>query len=263
MIRQTNILHLVVALALALCTVGCYENTVGYTIFRTAVKIQSTEGGDYVGARDLYTYAYYVDTTEWRIANYDDACNMIITNKLSGERRETPDVYGEMNPSSEYQLSMVINEPLTLMVVVDPANKVYAYRPFTLPINLPQIDTKLYIAAWRNSHSTGGWRVVNEFYKAPQPEPDPEPEPDEPGTEPEPSPQPNPDEPNPDEPNNPDGEGDGNEGGNEGEGGNEDGNEGNGNEGNGGDDEGDNNEGDGSEDDTTDTPTDTPTTDND
>lgn len=262
MIRQTNILHLVVALALALCTVGCYENTVGYTIFRTAVKIQSTEGGDYVGARDLYTYAYYVDTTEWRIANYDDACNMIITNKLSGERRETPDVYGEMNPSSEYQLSMVINEPLTLMVVVDPANKVYAYRPFTLPINLPQIDTKLYIAAWRNSHSTGGWRVVNEFYKAPQPEPDPEPEPDEPGTEPEPSPQPNPDEPNPDEPNNPDGEGDGNEGGNEGEGGNEDGNEGNGNEGNGGDDEGDNNEGDGSEDDTTDTPTDTPTTDN-
>lgn len=258
MIRQTNILHLVVALALALCTVGCYENTVGYTIFRTAVKIQSTEGGDYVGARDLYTYAYYVDTTEWRIANYDDACNMIITNKLSGERRETPDVYGEMNPSSEYQLSMVINEPLTLMVVVDPANKVYAYRPFTLPINLPQIDTKLYIAAWRNSHSTGGWRVVNEFYKAPQPEPDPEPEPDEPGTEPEPSPQPN-----PDEPNNPDGEGDGNEGGNEGEGGNEDGNEGDGNEGNGGDDEGDdNNEGDGSEDDTTDTPTDTPTTDN-
>lgn len=248
MIRQTNILHLVVALALALCTVGCYENTVGYTIFRTAVKIQSTEGGDYVGARDLYTYAYYVDTTEWRIANYDDACNMIITNKLSGERRETPDVYGEMNPSSEYQLSMVINEPLTLMVVVDPANKVYAYRPFTLPINLPQIDTKLYIAAWRNSHSTGGWRVVNEFYKAPQPEP----EPDEPGTDP----QPNPDEPNPDEPNNPDGEGDGNEGGNEGEGGNENGNEGNGNEGNGGENEGDdNNEGDGSEDDTTDTPT--------
>ncbi len=262
MIRQTNILHLVVALALALCTVGCYENTVSYTIFRTAVKIQSTEGGDYVGARDLYTYAYYVDTTEWRIANYDDACNMIITNKLSGERRETPDVYGEMNPSSEYQLSMVINEPLTLMVVVDPANKIYAYRPFTLPINLPQIDTKLYIAAWRNSHSTGGWRVVNEFYKAPQPEPDPEPEPDEPGTEPEPSPQPNPNEPNPDEPNNPDGEGDGNEGGNEGEGGNENGNEGNGNEGNSGDDEGDNNEGDGSEDDTTDTPTDTPTTDN-
>lgn len=258
MIRQTNILHLVVALALALCTVGCYENTVGYTIFRTAVKIQSTEGGDYVGARDLYTYAYYVDTTEWRIANYDDACNMIITNKLSGERRETPDVYGEMNPSSEYQLSMVINEPLTLMVVVDPANKVYAYRPFTLPINLPQIDTKLYIAAWRNSHSTGGWRVVNEFYKAPQPEPDPEPEPDEPGTDP----QPNPNEPNPDEPNNPDSEGDGNEGGNEGEGGNENGNEGDGNEGNGGDDEGDNNEGDGSEDDTTDTPTDTPTTDN-
>ena len=120
MTRKVNILHLVVALAVGLCCVGCFKSTVGYTIFRTAVFIQSTDKGDFVKARDLYTYAYYVDTTEWKVASYEDACNKIITNKLTGERREMPDVYGEMNPSNEYQLTMVINRPMTMMILVDP-----------------------------------------------------------------------------------------------------------------------------------------------
>ncbi|MBR2331090.1 MAG: hypothetical protein IKA38_01220, partial [Alistipes sp.] len=128
MTQKVNILHLVVALAVGLYCVGCFKSTVGYTIFRTAVFIQSTDKGDYVKARDLYTYAYYVDTTDWKVASYEDACNKIITNKLTGERREMPDVYGEMNPSNEYQLTMVINRPMTMMILVDPENKVYAYR---------------------------------------------------------------------------------------------------------------------------------------
>ena len=262
MTRKVNILHLVVALAVGLCCVGCFKSTVGYTIFRTAVFIQSTDKGDYVKARDLYTYAYYVDTTDWKVASYEDACNKIITNKLTGERREMPDVYGEMNPSNEYQLTMVINRPMTMMILVDPENKVYAYRNYELPDNLPQVDTKLYIVSWRNSYTTAGWRIVNEFYKPPQPETDPDPAPDdEPETDPE-----NPDEPetapeNPDEPNTTpdDGEGEGaDDGADNGEGGSN--GEGEGNNGEGG--SGNNDENDGEGDGATDTPsTDTPATD--
>ena len=263
---------MVVALAVGLCCVGCFKSTVGYTIFRTAVFIQSTDKGDYVKARDLYTYAYYVDTTDWKVASYEDACNKIITNKLTGERREMPDVYGEMNPSNEYQLTMVINRPMTMMILVDPENKVYAYRNYELPDNLPQVDTKLYIVGWRNSYTTAGWRIVNEFYKPPQPETDPAP--DEPETDPE-----NPDEPetdpeNPDEPNTTpdDGEGEGaDDGANNGEGGSNGEGEGNNGEGgSNGEGEGNNGEGgsdnngenDGEGDGATDTPsTDTPATD--
>lgn len=231
---------MVVALAVGLCCVGCFKSTVGYTIFRTAVFIQSTDKGDYVKARDLYTYAYYVDTTDWKVASYEDACNKIITNKLTGERREMPDVYGEMNPSNEYQLTMVINRPMTMMILVDPENKVYAYRNYELPDNLPQVDTKLYIVGWRNSYTTAGWRIVNEFYKPPQPETDPE-NPDEPNTTPD------------------DGEGEGvDDGADNGEGGSN--GEGEGNNGEGG--SGNNGENDGEGDGATDTPsTDTPATD--
>lgn len=162
--RKINILHLMVAVV-ALCCTSCYKSTVGYTIFSVAVNIQSTDKSDYTKARDLYTYAYYADSTDWCIASYEDACQKVLTNKLTGEKREVPDVYGEMNPSNEYQLSMVINEPMTMMVIVDPENRVYAYRNYELPKNLEHVDTKLYIAAWKPSHSSGGWRIVNEFYQ--------------------------------------------------------------------------------------------------
>ena len=35
---------------------------------------------------------------------------------------------------------------------------------YELPINLASVDTKLYMASWRPSHSSSGWRVVNDFY---------------------------------------------------------------------------------------------------
>ena len=183
--HRLNILLLVAATSCLWGLWGCFKDTVSYTIFRTAVQIQSQEGGNYYKARDLYTYAYYVDTTDWRIASYEDACNKVITNKLSGEKRDMPDVYGEMTPSEEYQLSMLINQPTTMMVLVDPELKVYAYRKYELPVNLANVDTKLYIAAWRRSYQSAGWRIVNEFYTEPSKEPDePENNPEEPEQEP-------------------------------------------------------------------------------
>ena len=165
MTRKNKILHLAVPLVMALGVVGCFKSVVGYTIFRVDVKIQATDDGEYRRAQDLYTFAYYADSTEWYIASYEDACQRVLTNKLSGEKREGCDVYGEMNPSSDYQISMEINQPMTMMVIVDPTNKIYAYRNYELPENLERVDTKLYIAAWKQSYSTAGWRIVNEFYK--------------------------------------------------------------------------------------------------
>ena len=117
---------------------------------------------------------------------------------------------------------------MSMIVVVNPTLKLFAYRNYKLPINLPAVDTKLYMASWRQSHSVAGWRVVNNFYEPPTEEPTPPADDEEPTTPPA-------DEEEPTTPPADDGEG-----GNEGEG---DNNEGNGNEGNGNND--DNNEGEG------------------
>lgn len=148
----------------ALTFVGCFKDTVGYTDYRVAVYNQVTKEADFVRARDLDAYAYYVDTTEWAIRSYEDALAGRITNKATGEVREQPDVWGELNTSDEYQLSLIINQKISMLVILNPEMQLYAYRKYQLPENLPRVDTKLYMAGWKPSQAASGWRVVNPFY---------------------------------------------------------------------------------------------------
>lgn len=152
-------------LLVAWVAVGCFKDTVGYTDFRIAVYSQAGKDDDFVRAEDVSAYAYYVDTTEWAIRSYDDALIGRITNKVTGEVREQPDVWGELNTSDEYQISLIINQNISMLVLLNPELKLYAYRKYQLPENLPRVDTKIYMAGWKPSQAASGWRVVNQFYQ--------------------------------------------------------------------------------------------------
>ena len=207
---------------------GCFKDVVEYTDFRISVYDQTESNGEFVRSTDLETYAFYVDTTQWAVKSYEDALARRITNKTTGKTQTEPDAVGEFYADDEYQVTIRLESEMSMIVVVNPTLKLFAYRNYKLPINLPAVDTKLYMASWRQSHSVAGWRVVNNFYEPPTEEPTPpaddEEEPTPPADEEEPTTPP----------------ADDGEGGNEGEG---DNNEGDGNEGNGNND--DNNEGEG------------------
>ncbi len=145
---------------------GCFKDVVDYTIYNTAIYEQASSDGDFLPATDVETYAYWVDTTEWRIASWEDAVAHRITNKITGEQKDTPDAFGTFNASESYQSSIRLNHS-AMIVMVCPQAKVYAYRKYELAENLEQVLTKLYIATWRPSHSTAGWRIVNPFYTPP------------------------------------------------------------------------------------------------
>ena len=207
---------------------GCFKDVVEYTDFRISVYDQTESNGEFVRSTDLETYAFYVDTTEWTVKSYEDALARRITNKTTGKTQTEPDAIGEFYADDEYQVTIRLESEMSMIVVVNPTLKLFAYRNYKLPINLPAVDTKLYMASWRPSHSVAGWRVVNNFYEPPTEEPTPPADDDEPTVPPT----------DDDEPTTP--PADDGEGGNEGEG---DNNEGNGNEDNGNND--DNNEGEG------------------
>ncbi len=217
---------------------GCFKDVVEYTDFRISVYDQTESNGEFVRSTDLETYAFYVDTTEWTVKSYEDALARRITNKTTGKTQTEPDAIGEFYADDEYQVTIRLESEMSMIVVVNPTLKLFAYRNYKLPINLPAVDTKLYMASWRQSHSVAGWRVVNDFYAPPTEEPTPPADDEEEPTTPpadEEEPTPPADEEEPTTPPADDGEG-----GNEGEG---DNNEGDGNEGNGNND--DNNEGEG------------------
>ena len=203
---------------------GCFKDVVEYTDFRISVYDQTESNGEFVRSTDLETYAFYVDTTQWTVKSYEDALARRITNKTSGKTQTEPDAIGEFYADDEYQVTIRLESEMSMIVVVNPTLKLFAYRNYKLPINLPAVDTKLYMASWRQSHSVAGWRVVNNFYEPPTEEPTPPADDEEEPTTP-PA-----DEEEPTTPPADDGEG-GNEGegdNNEGNGNNDDNNEGEG-----------------------------------
>lgn len=157
--RNTTLL-VVAALALH----SCFKDTVSYTRFNLAVYDQVDSEAVFSHAEELDTYAFYADTTEWYIASWEDAVAHRITNKTSGQTLDVPDVVGEFNPEEQYQTTLLVEQPVSMLVVVNPALKLYAYRKYELPENLPDIYAKLYMAAWRPTHNSSGWIVVNRFY---------------------------------------------------------------------------------------------------
>ena len=158
-IRNTTLL-VVAALALH----SCFKDTVSYTRFNLAVYDQTDSEAAFVHTEELDSYAFYADTTDWYIASWEDAVARRITSKTSGQTLDVPDVVGEFNPEEQYQTTLLVEQPVSMLVVVNPALKLYAYRKYELPENLPDIYAKLYMAAWRPTHNSSGWIVVNRFY---------------------------------------------------------------------------------------------------
>ena len=156
--------HIALFLFGALLLHGCFKDVITYTDYNIAVYDQSVADGQIVPSPAVETYAYYVDTMEWTILSYDDAVARRITNKTTGAVLTEPDALGSFDVSLPYPASVRLEQPLSMLVVVNPTLRLYAYRKYELPINLASVDTKLYMASWRASHSSSGWRVVNDFY---------------------------------------------------------------------------------------------------
>lgn len=146
---------------------GCFKDVVSYTDYRICAYDQSVSNGEVTRSTELEAYAFYVDTTEWTVKSYEDAIARRITNKTTGETKTTPDSEGTFAAEEEYQVTVRLESEISMLVLVNPTLKLYAYRKYKLPVNLPVVDTKLYMASWRPSHPSSGWLIKNEFYTPP------------------------------------------------------------------------------------------------
>lgn len=158
----TKILVIIIALTVA---VGCFKEEKQGTVMKVAVYTQNTADDAIIKATDLESYAFYVDKdSKWEVTTWEDALAHRITNKeRPAEQLTEPDVIGTFDAEAEYQVRLELWAPTVFAVIVDRANKMYATRLYETPINLPTVDTKLHIYAWKKSGAVNGWDVINPF----------------------------------------------------------------------------------------------------
>ncbi len=132
-------------------------------------------------------FAYYVDTTMWKVASYDDAVAGVITHKETGEQRNEPAAVSEpytgnevpkpapeqraatdaeTEVSTEGWLQLHISSPLQMVVVVDPMNKIYAYTNQKLVENLHTLYSTVVFQAWKEttSYQSNGWSFYRDGF---------------------------------------------------------------------------------------------------
>lgn len=158
--------YLAIAL-IAITAVACFKDEKQGTLMRIAVYSQETADSDIVPATDLESYAFWVKKgSKWKVSSWEDALAKRVTNTdRPAEQLTEPDEIGDFDPEAEYQVTLELWAESTFIVVVDKANRLYAYRQYDTPINLPELPIQLHMYAWRKSGTANGWDMINPFYE--------------------------------------------------------------------------------------------------
>lgn len=139
-----------------------YEPATKLTCYIRATA-QTVEGGDEQTISSLKAYAFAADTTEWRIASYDDAVSGVLTSKSDPDlTRETPEY--NAYECDEADLYRFVADNATLMiVVVDRSHRRYAYLQQTVDLEGESPTFGVVFRLWQTGWivEQEGWRIVN------------------------------------------------------------------------------------------------------
>ena len=161
---------ILVCFLVAITATSCFKEEKQGTAMRIAVYSQNVESDPIMKATDLEAYAFWVEKNDnWEVATWEDALERRITNKDNTSlTRTNPDEIGLFDPEAEYQVRLELWSLYTFAVIVDKANRIYAYRKYETPMNLAEVLTQLHLYAWRKSGTANGWNVINPFPDEPR-----------------------------------------------------------------------------------------------
>lgn len=161
-----------ILLAIAALAGGCKKSTISSTFiirpYITRTTIEMVDGVETVvstrlPATDVRAHAFYADTTEWKVASFEDAREGIITNRIDGTTTMQPVFTGTQDENGAISLGPVTR--LRLMLVIcyeDDPEKIYGWRNAQTAENLESIS--LIVTAdpyqqmqYRNSQ----WALIN------------------------------------------------------------------------------------------------------
>ncbi len=171
-----------VYILLCVCVLAACEDGEVSTNYVVTPYVQFVDKGHQMPEPDVRAYGYYGDTTQWRVASYDDALIGLLTSRSDETVTKLPDFTAD--PDAEGKLTLGPFTRYEFMVLMCQTNpeavddvKMYAWRNAATVEDLPQLSVHVTFKPWRTTRykSEGKWLYVNEMPPAEPEGPDPEP----------------------------------------------------------------------------------------
>jgi hypothetical protein len=132
------------------------------------VAAQSASDGGEELIPNVKVMAFAADTTEWRIASYDDAVGGTLTSKHDESVTRSNPEFNGYDTNTKGTFRMKVSASPLMVVVVDRTHRMYAYSKQTVDLEATTSPTfsvlfRTWLSAWISEEN--GWRVVNPEYE--------------------------------------------------------------------------------------------------
>ena len=134
--------------------------------------VETTEGATPEQLTALKAYAYAVDTTDWKVATYDDATLGIITSKYDEEETKRNPMATASRDSGTGNFTMTVSGTPLMVIVADTRNRRYAYSRQDIDLSGGPYSARLTFRPWRTDsvYVEDSWRFVNNYDPEAEPE---------------------------------------------------------------------------------------------
>jgi len=163
----------VTVIALLLVVLGaaaCFKEVAFRTVYVIKPLCQATSDVQNPSVvPDAVAYAFDADTAAWTVASYDDALAGIITSRSDPDEKIAAPYASSSPYGDEGWIRLSLDREWQMIVVVDPADKLYACTRQQIGENLGQLTVSAVFQPWKpgKSYKSGNWLFFNDFYVEP------------------------------------------------------------------------------------------------
>ncbi len=154
--------RLALYIAIVTSLVGCFKDETYNTNVVIRCYQQDSSDASFVELSGAVAYSFTADTTDYMVASYDDALAGLLTDRLSGEKISA-NYASQPYPQDGFESAIAVEASgeVVVLVVVDTEHEDYAYRNYSMGLNLATTYMAVQFRPWYEGELTqNGWQYV-------------------------------------------------------------------------------------------------------
>ncbi len=151
--------------ALLLTLSSCFKDEEYDTQLIVRPSIQYITGGEFSPYTGCVAYAFAADTANWEILSWEDARDGVLSRKGDSSDKRAPIAtavsYEEEGLDAGSMLKMQVNRETALIVVANTIDETYAYKIYTVGLNLSKTYVYTLFRSWKTEdYKESYWEYI-------------------------------------------------------------------------------------------------------